>query len=1315
MVTRLPVLIAALLAVGGMAHAQQIIDGDTIYQQGQFTDDDGAPIDGPVDVRYDLFAGAQGGESAWSETHEDVELFEGFYTVKLGSDESIEPAVILRNPWLQITIDGEVLTPRTQFLSVPFAMVASSLTPGTSIDVNSVDIDGEAVINADGRWVGDPTGLRGDRGADGARGPQGIQGVAGPRGPQGERGAAGPQGDRGPQGVAGDQGGQGEQGEQGQQGAPDTPLQVRAKLVQVDGAGSGIDADLLDGLNSDAFLRRNLAVASTADMTSRLAVRGDHVEVGNRGFQTGVQFLNFGTKHAGLRFDGSQTVYLEDASRSHNASDWFDGRRRTDFEVRRGHLRVSNGNTSLNGTVTVTNNFIRPAAGPGNRGIIFPTDPFGGGGDAAWIRLESDGGENMRLDIGMTNDADDNIRLNASGGVDVAGSGDLRVGRFLNVANLATFNNIIRPAPGGTGITWRPDAFGGGGDLAWMRLLSQGGENTVLQIGNVNDGDDDIELYAAGRVTLNGPGRNTLGFEFPDNRWGGGGDDAWIRYFSEGGENTRLEIGVRNDGDDDIHLNASGGVNIGGSGDLIVNRNLIVRGNCQGCAGAAGGYRPVLASAGGGNNGIVWPDNPFGGGGDDAWIRYMSQGGENAVLQIGIANDGNDDIELYAAGRVTLNGPGQNTLGFEFPDNRWGGGGDDAWIRYFGQGGENTRLQIGIMNDNDDEIEFYSNSRIRIAGGGSNPIGFQFQENRWGGGGDEAWIRYYSQGGENTVLDIGINNDGNDDILLNASGGVTIPRGQFTAAGPVTMRSTLNVSSTGTFGGNLQVNGSQTVGADIQVNRNGRVNGNLSVGGNLSAGSFSIGALNVQDLNVSRDARVGRFANFNHTAYFGRNRYLRGTYIQGGVGRNHFVDTENRGRLRVGAAWGIPGIYSEDGGQSLVLGAHTGRIYIGPPSGPHGGQHLYAYNMYPRHLYIGTDHRMRIEGRTGRNHFVDAEGRGRLRVGAAWGLPGIYSEDGGHHLVLGSATGRIYVGPPNGPHGGQHLYAYNMYPRHLYIGTDHRMRIEGRTGRNHFVDAEGRGRLRVGAAWGLPGIYSEDGGHHLVLGSATGRIYIGPPRGPHGGQHLFAYNMYPRHLYIGTDHRMRIEGRTGRNHFVDAEGRGRLRVGAAWGLPGIYSEDGGHHLTIGSATGHIYVGPNQGTYGGQHIHASNGYFRNAYVAAAGGWLRRAGGGQAGASSCPGGWGTIGDLCLRGRWGHHHHNWVDHWCRGQVGGHLCTEQEIGGSRAWWGWFGGNIWYGDTVHDNHASFHNCNCGHWHWYDHDGDAQKRHSRGWYCCRNR
>jgi hypothetical protein len=58
------------------------------------------------------------------------------------------------------------------------------------------------------------------------------RGPAGPAGPVGADGATGPQGPIGPP------------------GSPDTPAQVLDKLLQVDGSGSGLDADRLDGLGS---------------------------------------------------------------------------------------------------------------------------------------------------------------------------------------------------------------------------------------------------------------------------------------------------------------------------------------------------------------------------------------------------------------------------------------------------------------------------------------------------------------------------------------------------------------------------------------------------------------------------------------------------------------------------------------------------------------------------------------------------------------------------------------------------------------------------------------------------------------------------------------------------------------------------------------------------------------------------------------------------------------------------------------------------------------------------------------------------------
>ena len=78
-------------------------------------------------------------------------------------------------------------------------------------------------------------------------------GQTGPQGPQGPSGSLGPAGPTGPTGPTGATGSQGPQGPAGADGSPDTAAQVLAKLVTVDGPGSGLDADKLDGNQASAF------------------------------------------------------------------------------------------------------------------------------------------------------------------------------------------------------------------------------------------------------------------------------------------------------------------------------------------------------------------------------------------------------------------------------------------------------------------------------------------------------------------------------------------------------------------------------------------------------------------------------------------------------------------------------------------------------------------------------------------------------------------------------------------------------------------------------------------------------------------------------------------------------------------------------------------------------------------------------------------------------------------------------------------------------------------------------------------------------
>jgi ribosomal protein L7/L12 len=90
---------------------------------------------------------------------------------------------------------------------------------------NIVSVNGRALINREGVWVGPKTGLQGPQGPQGipgvagAQGPTGLPGMKGEKGDKGDRGDAGVAGPQGPTGLPGVAGQQGPQGPQGATGA----------------------------------------------------------------------------------------------------------------------------------------------------------------------------------------------------------------------------------------------------------------------------------------------------------------------------------------------------------------------------------------------------------------------------------------------------------------------------------------------------------------------------------------------------------------------------------------------------------------------------------------------------------------------------------------------------------------------------------------------------------------------------------------------------------------------------------------------------------------------------------------------------------------------------------------------------------------------------------------------------------------------------------------------------------------------------------------------------------------------------------------
>lgn len=125
------------------------------------------------------------------------------------------------------------------------------LTRGTKCKRSERKLDLYAAPGAAGPQG--PAGAQGPAGTPGAQGQPGPEGPAGPVGPTGPAGADGTSGSDGQDGAAGPTG---PTGPTGPAGSPDTGNQILAKLLGVDGSGSGLDADLFDGLNSAAFQLR---------------------------------------------------------------------------------------------------------------------------------------------------------------------------------------------------------------------------------------------------------------------------------------------------------------------------------------------------------------------------------------------------------------------------------------------------------------------------------------------------------------------------------------------------------------------------------------------------------------------------------------------------------------------------------------------------------------------------------------------------------------------------------------------------------------------------------------------------------------------------------------------------------------------------------------------------------------------------------------------------------------------------------------------------------------------------------------------------
>lgn len=182
-------------SIGGLFDAFELFAQGApmfISYQGRLTDAAGNPITNTspgVPMSFRILDGAS--SPVWNEAYAGVSVDKGLFTVTLGSQNPLSPSVLGDTVrWLEVTINGETLSPNVRITSSAYVIEAIAGPTGGIGPTGSEGFEG-------------PTGPLGPTGPTGATGVTGPTGNVGSTGPLGQRGFTGPTGVTGPTGAMG--------------------------------------------------------------------------------------------------------------------------------------------------------------------------------------------------------------------------------------------------------------------------------------------------------------------------------------------------------------------------------------------------------------------------------------------------------------------------------------------------------------------------------------------------------------------------------------------------------------------------------------------------------------------------------------------------------------------------------------------------------------------------------------------------------------------------------------------------------------------------------------------------------------------------------------------------------------------------------------------------------------------------------------------------------------------------------------------------------------------------------------------------------
>ena len=118
--------------------------------QGKLTDSTGNPRTGTHSVRFRIYDASAGGTLLFDETHPSTAVTGGVFSLRVGAVIGGVPGSVFQggaDRWLEITVDGDVMTPRQRLVASPYALAVATGSVTNAEISNSADISGLGVAD----------------------------------------------------------------------------------------------------------------------------------------------------------------------------------------------------------------------------------------------------------------------------------------------------------------------------------------------------------------------------------------------------------------------------------------------------------------------------------------------------------------------------------------------------------------------------------------------------------------------------------------------------------------------------------------------------------------------------------------------------------------------------------------------------------------------------------------------------------------------------------------------------------------------------------------------------------------------------------------------------------------------------------------------------------------------------------------------------------------------------------------------------------------------------------------------------------------